>query len=128
MDEHEITVEHVLKRAVDVALSNLYTALTGQYAITAITQGTTKVLIQPSEVTQEMLSPETIELANEYTNFVNAYEHNYENSGYSPHEMEMLRTLKHNELLAALQTDGVNVSDRAATTELARKIQTWMRE
>lgn len=87
-------------------------------------QGIPNGLIPPNEVTKAMLSPETIELAHAYVDFVNAYEHHYGDSGYTPREMEMIRTLKHNELLAALQADGIDVKDRAATTDLAR----WIRE
>lgn len=83
-----------------------------------------------AEVTLMDISENTRKLAMSYVAIVNQYDSptGYFNSGYTPEEQERRRTLAHNKLIAALQSDGINVSDRASTTELAKKIWTWLRE
>jgi len=84
----------------------------------------------PEEVKPVELSPETLALAHAYMAVVEQYDNptSYREAGYTPVQMELRRTLAHDKLIAALQRERVVVSDRAATTELARRIETWLRE
>lgn len=87
-------------------------------------------LTQPREVIVMSLSANTIKAALKYVGIVNRYEDpdRYFNSGLTPREQELIRTKAHNDLISLLAQEGVDVSDRAATTELAQRVDTWIRE
>lgn len=74
------------------------------------------------------LSDETKRRAARYAQIVEDYDdpETFRNKGYTPEEWERRRTKAHNEYLEALRADGVDVSDRAATTGLALKIRRWL--
>lgn len=80
------------------------------------------------EVTPMSLSADAVKLARRYMKIVNRYENEFDSSGYTPHEMELVRTRAHNALIEQLRAEGVDVSDRAATTDLARLVDQWLRE
>ena len=75
------------------------------------------------------LSAHAAKLARRYVEIVNKYENNFDTSGYSAREFELVRTRAHNELLDQLKREGVNLGkDRAATTEWAFLFDKWMRD
>lgn len=74
------------------------------------------------------LSAAAIRLAHRYMNIVNKYENEFDSCGYTPRELELVRTRAHNELIEQLRAEGVDVSDRLSTTVLAEKIVAWLRD
>lgn len=80
------------------------------------------------EVSAMSLSAQAVKLAHRYMGIVNKYENEFDSCGYSAHELELVRTKAHNELIAQLRAEGIDVSDRAATTDLARLVDQWLRD
>ena len=75
------------------------------------------------------LSAHAAKLARRYVEIVNKYENNFDTSGYSAREFELVRTRAHNELLKQLEREGVAIGkDRAATTEWAFLFDKWVRD
>lgn len=81
-----------------------------------------------AEVQPMSLSAAAIRLAHRYMNIVNKYENEFDSCGYTPRELELVRTRAHNELIEQLRAEGVDVSDRLSTTVLAEKIVAWLRD
>lgn len=81
------------------------------------------------EVNIMELSDETRRLASYYAAIVESYDdpQKFREAGYTPREWELRRKRAHDLYLAALKADGVDVSDRAATTSLAQRVRRWLR-
>lgn len=80
------------------------------------------------QVTPMSLSAQAIKLAHKYMGIVEKYDNDYTDAGYTPREMELIRTKAHNALIEQLRAEGIDTSDRAATTELARLAEQWLRD
>ena len=85
-------------------------------------------LTQPREVNLMDLSAKAIQLAHHYMNIVEQQDEGNFNNGYTPTELDAIRTRAHNQFNAALLECNVDVSQRGDTTELARRIRDWIPE
>lgn len=52
----------------------------------------------------------------------------YRDLGYTPHELGLIRRKAHEKLMQQLRKEGIDCSDRAAITEMARRAEQWFRE
>jgi hypothetical protein len=88
----------------------------------------------PSAVTENDFmdfSPELVQLLREYIERVEQEENPreaMERLGFTARELGLRRTKAHNALMRELARAGIDISDRAAITELARRFDKWMRE
>ncbi len=83
-------------------------------------------LIPIAEVNFMDLPPDVIQLAHLYIEVVEQQERGDYTHGYTPVEVEWIRTRIHNKFIDALRRARVNTSVRADTTELARRIVRWL--
>lgn len=52
----------------------------------------------------------------------------YRDLGYTPRELGLIRRRAHEKLMQQLRKEGIDCSDRAAITEMARRAEQWFRE
>jgi len=83
------------------------------------------------EVNPAMLSASTIRAAHQYVNFVEIYDSGaYSEQGLTPLEMEAKRRRLHNQLIALLRADHVElgINERSNSQQVAEKIRRWLEE
>lgn len=76
------------------------------------------------------LSMRARELITVYMVAVEHEEHpaQYRDLGYTPRELGLIRRKAHENLMRQLRKEGIDCSDRAAITEMARRAEQWLRE
>lgn len=68
-------------------------------------------------------------LIRRYVAIVKKYENEFDTSGYSPKEFELVRTKAHNAMLEQLRAEGIDIGkDRAKTTDWAINFDRWIQE
>lgn len=74
------------------------------------------------------LSSKVVQLAHLYMNVIDQQDRGDYSNGFTPEELDRVRTRLHNKFINALRECNVDTSHRGPTTDLARKIQRWMPE